>query len=61
MVIILDEEKTKIVDGLDIVLTEWNENKFVIKNDEDIHTACERRLKELIGNDIGGKLHTGKI
>lgn len=34
--------------------------KFVIKSeDEDIHTANERRLKELIGA-VGGKLHTGR-
>ena len=29
-------------------------------DDEDIHTANERRLSELIGKDIGGKLHTGR-
>lgn len=28
--------------------------------DEDIHTANERRLTELIGT-AGGKLHTGKF
>jgi argininosuccinate lyase len=32
----------------------------VIKaGDEDIHTANERRLTELIGA-VGGKLHTGR-
>lgn len=29
-------------------------------NDEDIFTANERRLSEIIGKDIGGKLHTGR-
>ena len=29
-------------------------------DDEDIHTANERRLSELIGPAIGGKLHTGR-
>ena len=34
--------------------------KFVIQaDDEDIHTANERRLTELIG-PLGGKLHTGR-
>lgn len=34
--------------------------KFEIKpEDEDIHTANERRLKELVG-PVGGKLHTGR-
>lgn len=28
--------------------------------DEDIHTANERRLGEVIGKDIAGKLHTGR-
>jgi argininosuccinate lyase len=32
----------------------------VVESDEDIHTANERRLTELIGKDIGGKLHTGR-
>jgi argininosuccinate lyase len=35
--------------------------QFDIKaDDEDIHTANERRLSEIIGKDIGGKLHTGR-
>ncbi|GAW19104.1 hypothetical protein ANO14919_085880 [Xylariales sp. No.14919] len=29
-------------------------------NDEDIHTANERRLGEIIGKDTAGKLHTGR-
>jgi argininosuccinate lyase len=29
-------------------------------SDEDIHTANERRLGELIGTAIAGKLHTGR-
>lgn len=34
--------------------------QFVIQpDDEDIHTANERRLSELIG-PLGGKLHTGR-
>uniref|UniRef100_A0A8C2ZP50 Argininosuccinate lyase n=1 Tax=Cyclopterus lumpus TaxID=8103 RepID=A0A8C2ZP50_CYCLU len=39
---------------------EWSRGLFVIKpEDEDIHTANERRLKELIGAPAG-KLHTGR-
>jgi len=35
--------------------------KFKIEaDDEDIHTANERRLSEIIGKDKGGKLHTGR-
>lgn len=46
--------------GLDTIYTEWESGKFDIKSgDEDIHTANERRLKELIGA-AAGKLHTGR-
>jgi argininosuccinate lyase len=42
------------------VATEWESNKFVIgAADEDIHSANERRLTELIG-PVAGKLHTGR-
>eukprot|EP00456_Euglypha_rotunda_P058559 TRINITY_DN48647_c0_g1_i6.p1 TRINITY_DN48647_c0_g1~~TRINITY_DN48647_c0_g1_i6.p1 ORF type:complete len:150 (+),score=18.06 TRINITY_DN48647_c0_g1_i6:156-605(+) len=58
--LITNEECEKIVDGLTQVEQEWKEGKFVIKSgDEDIHTANERRLTELIG-DAGRKLHTGR-
>jgi argininosuccinate lyase len=32
----------------------------IADHDEDIFTANERRLSEIIGKDIGGKLHTGR-
>lgn len=39
---------------------EWGSNSFQVKSgDEDIHTANERRLCEIIG-PVGGKLHTGR-
>ncbi len=42
------------------VADEWKAGAFTIKQgDEDIHTANERRLTELIGS-VGGKLHTGR-
>lgn len=42
------------------VAEEWKAGAFVIKQgDEDIHTANERRLTELVGA-VGGKLHTGR-
>ena len=40
---------------------EWRKGDFVIlSSDEDIHTANERRLGEIIGKNIAGKLHTGR-
>lgn len=54
------EECKSIRDGLTLVYKEWESGKFEIKqHDEDIHTANERRLKELIG-EAAGKLHTGR-
>jgi argininosuccinate lyase len=55
-------ERDEIRRGLDIVLAEWQEGKFAIVPgvDEDIHTANERRLGEVIGKGIAGKLHTGR-
>ena len=39
---------------------EWAAGTFeLVPTDEDIHTANERRLSELIG-DVAGKLHTGR-
>ncbi|KAK3817439.1 MAG: argininosuccinate lyase [Benniella sp.] len=59
--IITDEEAAKLHDGLNSVLAEWEANSFQIKDgDEDIHTANERRLGEIIGTHISGKLHTGR-
>jgi len=58
--IITDEEVALLVKGLGDVHKEWEEGKFEIKaGDEDIHTANERRLTEIIG-PTGGKLHTGR-
>jgi len=48
--------------GLAMVRDEWAAGTFVIRpeTDEDIHTANERRLGELVGTDIAGRLHTGR-
>lgn len=53
-------EADEIVAGLEAIKGEWAAGAFVVKEgDEDIHTANERRLTELIGA-VGGKLHTGR-
>lgn len=55
------EELNEIHIGLDNIMAEWQQDKFVVKSgDEDIHTANERRLSELIGKEIAGKVHTGR-
>ena len=54
------EEGEKIRTGLGTVRAEWASGTFEVKSgDEDIHTANERRLTELIG-PTGGKVHTGR-
>jgi len=58
--ILLDEEHASISLGLDTVRKEFTSGEFIFQPaDEDIHTAVERRLTELIG-DVAGKLHTGR-
>ncbi len=53
-------EAEQIVDGLEAVAAEWAAGAFTpTAGDEDIHTANERRLTELIG-PVAGKLHTGR-
>ena len=52
--IITGEEKERIVDGLCKVAKEWETGTFAVQSsDEDIHTANERRLTELIGQLVG--------
>ncbi|MCZ7574718.1 MAG: argininosuccinate lyase [Ardenticatenaceae bacterium] len=47
-------------EGLQRVAEEWAEGGFEIReSDEDIHSAVERRLFELVG-EVAGKLHTGR-
>lgn len=54
--IIDDVEASTIVDGLERIASE----QFRFDDqDEDVHSAVERRLYELVG-DVAGKLHTGR-
>ncbi|QPG73527.1 argininosuccinate lyase [Brettanomyces nanus] len=54
-------ELTEIHRGLTQINDEWISGKFEEKpGDEDIHTANERRLGEIIGRHIAGKVHTGR-
>ncbi|MBX7235562.1 MAG: argininosuccinate lyase [Caldilineales bacterium] len=53
-------ETQQILQGLEAVGEEWAAGRFLLQpDDEDIHTAVERRLHELIG-PVAGKLHTGR-
>lgn len=58
--ILTTPECQAICDGLDGIAKEFHEGSFQLHpGDEDIHTAIERRLGELIGS-TAGKLHTGR-
>ena len=59
--ILKPDESEKIVAGLDTVFEEMKSGKFEFKTtDEDIHMAVEKHLSELIGSDLGGRLHTAR-
>jgi argininosuccinate lyase len=54
------EEHRQVSEGLEAIRSEFEDHRFAFKDsDEDIHTAVERRLQELIG-PAAGKLHTGR-
>lgn len=58
--VITEDEAAILIQGLKRVLAEFESGTFDTKiEDEDIHTAVERRLTELVGA-VGGKLHTGR-
>ena len=58
--ILTDEEHASISIGLDTARKEFASGEFIfLPADEDIHTAVERRLSEIIGA-AAGKLHTGR-
>jgi argininosuccinate lyase len=58
--ILSKEEAATIVGGLEQVCQEFDAGTFEFRSgDEDIHTAVERRLTEIVG-EVGGKLHTGR-
>jgi argininosuccinate lyase len=58
--IISPTESEALVRGLEAVLTEVEVGEFSWSlEDEDVHTAVERRLREIVG-DVALKLHTGR-
>lgn len=59
--ILTNDELQKIISGLSIILSEWDTNSWRPdpEKTEDIHSAIESRLKDLIG-EPAGKLHTGR-
>jgi argininosuccinate lyase len=56
--IIKAAEAQTLIDGLESIVAEIDDFEF-LPDDEDVHTAVERRLGELVGG-VAGKLHTGR-
>ncbi|HEX6303425.1 MAG TPA: argininosuccinate lyase, partial [Anaerolineales bacterium] len=55
-----EAEYDQIDTGLEAIKSEFKGRQFTFEeSDEDIHTAVERRLGEIIG-PLAGKLHTGR-
>ena len=58
--VLTEDESKRIISGLEAVGTEFKSGSFAFaETDEDIHTAVERRMGEVIG-PLAGKLHTGR-
>jgi len=58
--VLAQSEADEIVRGLEQIAGELASGAFTFQaSDEDIHTAIERRLTEIIG-PVAGKLHTGR-
>ncbi len=58
--VLSETEYAAIAAGLHQIASEFAQNTFTFQeSDEDIHTAVERRLTELVGAPAG-KLHTGR-
>lgn len=59
--ILTTEQSQKIINGLQQVKSEIDNSEFEFKiENEDIHMAVEKRLSEIIGKELGGKLHTAR-
>ncbi len=55
-----EDELGAVLGGLDAVEMEFRSGDLAfVASDEDVHTAIERRVTELVG-PAGGKLHTGR-
>jgi argininosuccinate lyase len=58
--IVSGEESAELIRGLETVLEEVEAGEFApYGSDEDVHTAVESRLREVVG-DVALKLHTGR-
>ncbi len=58
--ILSNKETKEILAALEVIKKEFESDNFLIQpGDEDIHSAIERRLTEIVG-EAGKKIHTGR-
>jgi len=59
--LLTDDELAGMIDGLDALASEVASRAFrPAPTDEDVHGALERRLVELVGAELGGRLRAGR-
>jgi argininosuccinate lyase len=59
--LLTDEDLTKMLAGLDQLLADVLAGRFLpALEDEDVHTALERGLLDLLGAELGGRLRAGR-
>ena len=59
--LLTDDELAGMIDGLDALGSEVTSGAFRPgETDEDVHGALERRLVELVGAELGGRLRAGR-
>ena len=59
--VLKEEEIREILRGLDEVFLDWKEGKIRLDPSlEDVHMLVESLLRKKIGEEVGGKLHTGR-
>jgi argininosuccinate lyase len=59
--LLTDAQLVAMVNGLDALASEVSSAAFQpAESDEDVHGALERRLVELVGADLGGRLRAGR-
>ncbi|MGY4773062.1 argininosuccinate lyase [Kribbella sp. CWNU-51] len=59
--LLTDEDLEKMLAGLDELLADVLAGRFLpAEGDEDVHTALERGLLDLLGAELGGRLRAGR-
>jgi argininosuccinate lyase len=59
--LLTDDDLAAMIEGLDMVAAEVSSGDFrPAQTDEDVHGALERRLVELVGGELGGRLRAGR-